>query len=263
MPAEVEMIKLSQQALERGMAAATFHGYGTFLPEPPEFNLTRKNWKSIKALLASVDLDTYDGYSPIRSFAPKSRVNVRRVSLLHPFDFILYTSLVLALKKGIAKSRLSAERVFSYRTEKTSLKQLYASSPSFKDFKAAAAEKVAANPNCFVGITDIADFFPKIYQHRLINALEAATAGAQREEIRALEKMLSRFSEGTSYGIPTGPPASRLLAEAVLIDVDSTLVSYGVEFIRFVDDYIIFSERPQDAEYAIRVLRETPNPQTR
>jgi hypothetical protein len=73
------MIKLSQQALERGMAAATFHGYGTFLPEPPEFNLTRKNWKSIKTLLASVDLDTYGGYSPIRSFAPKSRVNVRRV----------------------------------------------------------------------------------------------------------------------------------------------------------------------------------------
>jgi hypothetical protein len=78
------MTKLSQQVLERGMAAATFHGYGTFLPEPPEFNFTRKNWKSIKALLASVDLDTYDGYSPIRSFAPKSRLNVRRVSLLHP-----------------------------------------------------------------------------------------------------------------------------------------------------------------------------------
>src|SRR5260370_9664478 len=122
------MIKLSQQVLEQGMAAATFHGYGTFLPEPPEFNFTRKKWKSIKALLGCVDLDTYDGYSPIRSFAPKSRLNVRRVSLLHPFDFILYTSLVLALKKGIAKSRLSAARVFSYRTEKTSLKQLYASS---------------------------------------------------------------------------------------------------------------------------------------
>lgn len=251
------MVKLRQQLLERGMAAATFHGYGTFLPEPPEFKLAKKHWKSTKALLASVDLDTYDGYSPIRSFAPKSRLNVRRVSLLHPYDFILYTSLVLALRNGIAKSRLSADRVFSYRTEKTSLKQLYASSPSFKDFKAAAATRVTANPDGFVGVTDIADFFARIYQHRLINALEAATAGTQREEIRALEKMLLRFSEGTSYGIPTGPPASRLLAEAVLIDVDSTLVSYGVEFIRFVDDYVIFSERPQDAEYAIRVLGET------
>lgn len=251
------MVKLTQQLLERGMAAAKFHGYGTFLPEPPEFPLARKNWKSTKPLLASIDLDTYEGYSPMRSFAPKSRLNVRRVSLLHPYDFILYTSLVLALKDGIAKSRLPADRVFSYRTEKTTFRQLYASSPSFKDFKAAAAKTVTANPNSFIGVTDIADFFPRIYQHRLINALEAATTGTQREKIRVLEKMLLRFSEGTSYGIPTGPPASRLLAEAVLIDVDSTLVSYGVDFIRFVDDYVIFSERPQDAEYAIRVLGET------
>jgi reverse transcriptase-like protein len=251
------MVTLKPQLLERGLAAATFHGYGTFLPEPPEFTLVRKNWKNTKAFLTSIDLDTYEGYSPIRSFAPKSRLNVRRVSLLHPYDFIFYTSLALAMKEGIAKSRLSADRVFSYRTEKTSIKQLYAASPSFKEFKAAAAKRVTANPEGFIGVTDIADFFPRIYQHRLINALEATTAGTQRDKIRALEKMLFRFSEGTSYGIPIGPPASRLLAEAVLIDVDSTLISYGVDFIRFVDDYVIFSERPQDAEYAIRVLGET------
>jgi hypothetical protein len=239
------------------MAAATFHGYGSFLPEPPEFALVRKKWTETKAFLASIDLDTYECYSYVRTFAPKSRLNVRRVSLLHPYDFILYSSLVLTLKDAIAKSRLPTGRVFSYRTEKTSVKQLYAASPSFSDFRAKAAEKVNANPDGFVGITDIADFFPRIYQHRLINALEAATLGKRREEIRALEKMLSRFSEGTSYGIPTGPPASRLLAEAVLIDVDSTLVSYGVDFIRFVDDYVIFSDRPQDAEYGIRILGET------
>jgi len=69
--------------------------------------------------------------------------------------------------------------------------------------------------------------------------------------------MLSRFSGGTSYGIPVGPPASRLLGEAVLVDIDSTLLSFGIDFIRFVDDYIIFADRPQDAEYGIRVLGET------
>jgi hypothetical protein len=159
------MPKLKQQLLERGMTAARFHGYGTFLPEPPEFALARKSWKDTKAFLLSTDLDTYEGYSPIRSFAPKSRLNVRRVSLLHPYDFIFYTSLVLALKEGIAKSRLSPDRVFSYRTEKTTLKQLYAASPSFKDFKTAAAKRVTANPDGFVGVTDIADFFPRIYQH--------------------------------------------------------------------------------------------------
>lgn len=251
------MLKLKPQLLENARAATISHGYGSFLPEPPEFTLVNKNWKDIKAQLASVDLHTYDGYSPIRSFAPKSRLNVRRVTLLHPFDFIFYTALVLALKGGISKSRLASDVVFSYRTEKTSSKQIYAGSPSYKEFRAAATRTATLNPKWFVGVTDIADFFPRIYHHRLINALEAATPNTARDYIRVLEKMLSRFSEGTSYGIPIGPPASRLLAEAVLIDVDSTLKSYRIDFIRFVDDYVIFSEKPKDAEYGIRVLGET------
>ena len=93
--------------------------------------------------------------------------------------------------------------------------------------------------------------------HRLVNALRASSGEKEKPFIRALEKMLSRFSTGTSYGIPIGPPASRLLAEAVLIDVDSTLLSFGFDFIRFVDDYIFFTDKVQDAEYCIRVLGET------
>ncbi len=251
------MLKLKAQLLERAKAAAILHGYGTFLPEPPEFALLKKNWKDVKNMLVSIDLDTYDGYTPIRSFAPKSRLNVRRVALLHPFDFIIYTALVLALKDAISKSRLPPDVVFSYRTEKTTSKQIYASAPSFKEFRAAATKKATLNPKWSVGITDIADFFPRIYHHRLINALEVAAPTTARDHIRVLEKMLARFSEGTSYGIPIGPPASRLLAEAVLIDVDSTLKSYGIDFLRFVDDYAIFAEKPKDAEYGIRVLGET------
>jgi hypothetical protein len=69
--------------------------------------------------------------------------------------------------------------------------------------------------------------------------------------------MLLRLSEGTSYGIPVGPPASRLLGEAVLIDVDSTLLSFGIDFIKYVDDFVIFAGSAQDAEYGLRVLAET------
>ena len=51
------------------------------------------------------------------------------------------------------------------------------------------------------------------------------------------------------------PP--RVLGEAVLVDVDSTLQSYGIDFLRFTDDFVIFADRPEDAEYGIRVLGET------
>ena len=158
-------MKLKPHELNRGMAATRHHGFGTFLPEPPEWALVRKHWKDFRTLLASFDLDVYDGYGPIRSFAPKSRLNVRRVTLLHPFDFILYTGLVLRLKDGISKSRLSAEKVFSYRAEKTTTTQLYSPTPSMKDFRAAAKRKLESNTGLCVGVTDIADFFPRIYHH--------------------------------------------------------------------------------------------------
>ena len=84
-----------------------------------------------------------------------------------------------------------------------------------------------------------------IYQHTLVNALQAASGSSKQDHIRVLEKMLLRFSDGASYGIPVGPAASRPLGEAVLIDVDSTLMSYEIDFIRFTDDFVIFAATPQ------------------
>jgi hypothetical protein len=250
-------MKLPTTLLNRALKATLLHGYGEFFPLPPELELVKRNWADVVVELASIDLDTYEGYDPIFVFAPKSRVNVRRVGLLHPYDFIFYTALVLALKSSISKSRLPEDRVFSYRTEETSPSELYRNVSHWKQFRAFVERRADQEPNRIVGVTDIADFFPRIYHHRLVNALQASSGEKEKSFIRALEKMLSRFSTGTSYGIPIGPPASRLLAEAVLIDVDSTLLSFGFDFIRFVDDYIFFTGKVQDAEYCIRVLGET------
>ena len=249
-------MNLSSALLKRALKATLQHGYGTLFAEPPELGIVKSNWTALAVEMAKVDLDTYQGYDAILSFAPKSRLNVRRVGLLHPYDFIFYTALVLALKTHISKSRLPADKVFSYRTEGTSPSQLYQRGSSWKDFRK-TVENRAAKADCVVGVTDIADFYPRIYHHRLVNALEVASDRTMKDYIRVLEKMLTRFSGGTSYGIPVGPPASRLLGEAVLIDVDSTLLSFGIDFIRYVDDYIIFANRAQDAEYGIRALGET------
>jgi hypothetical protein len=118
-------MRLSPAILKHALRATLHHGYGTFLPEPPELAIVKRNWVALCLELAKVDLDTYQGYDSILSFAPKSKLNVRRVGLLHPYDFIFYTALVLALKTTISKSRLSADKVFSYRTEGTSRWELY------------------------------------------------------------------------------------------------------------------------------------------
>jgi hypothetical protein len=213
------MLKLDEGLLELALNAVAHHGYGDFFPEPTELGIVMANWEELRPFLAGVDLDTYTGYGRIDTFAPKSRLNIRRVALLHPFDLLLYTGLVLALRDEIARARLpkSEDRVFSYRADGAAPGILYDESPSYSDFKRRVKDRVDSNPDWFVGITDIADFYPRIYQHRLVNALQAAAGAGKQDHIRALDKMLSRFSDGASYGIPIGPPASRPLAEAASI----------------------------------------------
>lgn len=253
------MLFLSELELDHALAAIQRHGYGDFFPEPPELSLLTRNWGDIRAALAQVDLDLYEGYDVTFSFAPKSRLNVRRVALLHPYDLVLYTALVLRLRDGISSSRLQPDenRVFSYQADGAGDGSLYNDEPGYRDFSEAIATRVNDEPESYVGITDIADFYPRIYQHRLVNALQAACGSPLQGHIRVLEKMLTRFSENVSYGIPIGPPASRPLGEAILIDVDSTLLSFDIDFLRFTDDYVIFADTPEDAEFGIRVLGET------
>jgi hypothetical protein len=121
-----------------------------------------QNWPSIRAELADIDLDTYRGYDKVAAFAPKSRLNVRRVSLLHPYDLIFFTALVLELRDGVSASRLPAheDRVFSYRSEEAGENELYSKAPGYRDFRDAVEGRVQKGDSNFVGITDIGDFYP-------------------------------------------------------------------------------------------------------
>lgn len=236
------MFNLTEAQLDRAINAIQHHGYGSFFPSPPEFAVVLSNWPAIRTDLARIDLDVYTGYESCRMFAPKGRLNIRQVTQLYPYDLIFYTALVLELRDSITQSRLPPEenRVFSHRAEGPIRDLLYTQTPGYPAFKKRLRE-LAEERVRFFGFTDIGDFFPRVYHHRLVNALLSASKDSKRDKIRCLEKMLYRFSDGPSYGIPVGPPASRVLAEAVLIDVDSALIMHGINFVRFVDDYVIIA----------------------
>src|SRR5437868_79222 len=122
------MLKLTEKALDNALAAVELHGYGSFFPDPPEMAVLNNSWPEIRLALSQLDLDTYQGYEPVVSFAPKSRLNVRRVALLHPYDLVLFTALTLELRDGISSARIPVadNRVFSYRGEGVSEGALYA-----------------------------------------------------------------------------------------------------------------------------------------
>lgn len=107
-----------------------------------------------------------------------------------------------------------------------------------------------------MAITDIADFYPRIYQHRLQNSIDAAATSQRAKDVARIlgKKLLPGFSDGASYGIPVGPYASRLLAECLLIDVDNAMTAENFSFTRWVDDYSVFCRSDSEAQRALRFL---------
>src|SRR5690349_9303283 len=114
------MLKLAPSQLNSALSAIQHHGYGSFFPLPPEFPIIDSIWTEIRPILEGKDLDTYKCYDALKAFVPKSRLNIRFVSFLHPFDLLFYTALVMILRSDIAAARLpaNAQRVFSFRSEK-------------------------------------------------------------------------------------------------------------------------------------------------
>jgi hypothetical protein len=68
--------------------------------------------------------------------------------------------------------------------------------------------------------------------------------------------LLSFWSESGLQGLPVGCNASRIFAEAVLIPIDEALDAQGIDYIRFVDDFYLFTDSFESAEKALETLRE-------
>ena len=58
-------------------------------------------------------------------------------------------------------------------------------------------------------------------------------------------------SAGVSRGVPVGPHATHLFAEASLIPIDNSMADSGIDFIRFADDIIIFCDDFKQARKAL------------
>jgi hypothetical protein len=250
---------LTEQELQNAFEALEHHGYSGLVPYPPEWQTVRDNWPKIKERIAHFDLDVYQPNTPMVMFAPKSRATVRPVCLLHPIDIIIYSALTLIVKDDLEAQRipLQRRRVFSYRGS-AAPNRFYAPQPTFRDFLEASEAKADRAGTKIIAVADIADFYPRIYQHRLENVIEASARFPRGEEVARVlvSKFLSNVSAKNSYGIPIGPFASRVLAEGVLIDVDAALLSDGADFLRWVDDYTIFCRTETEAQRLIFRLSE-------
>lgn len=111
----------------------------------------------------------------------------------------------------------------------------------------------AAQRSNYVVVTDVSEFYRRIYHHRIENSLEQVSASNLPDKI---VELLKQFSGGSSYGLPIGGPAARIMSEVVINQIDHLLMAKGIEFCRFSDDFHIFTSTEEEAYKAIQQLSE-------
>lgn len=189
----------------------------------------------------------------------------RHAALLEPKTTLAYLSLAILFAEKIERKRLpiSENRIFSYRfTPNGKNDQIFSdnSNLGFKGFRKEEFRQAASEHNQFILTADISHFYDSLNLHVLENELREAAGDdddfLSKRVTRWLDRFLQKTDAGWSRGIPVGNNASRILAEASLIGLDRRLNNKGINFIRYVDDFKIFTKDAIDAQKALETLNK-------
>lgn len=250
------MLHVSDGALDFALNHIVAKGDTDILPPAHEFGAILHHWDEVKPELARRDLDAWVVRPARRCLSPKRGLGFRIATQLDPLDTLLITAIGYEIGADLESRRVAVQddTVYSYRFAPTPAGQLYRPDVNFDSFRARSLE-LAALLGGLVVVTDIADFFPRIYHHPLENALRVSTSS--QDHARVITKLTSAWNQGMSHGIPVGPAIFRLFAEITIDDVDRALLSDGYTFCRYSDDYRIFVPDERSAREALAFLANT------
>jgi hypothetical protein len=220
-----------------------------FYPKLFEFKAIAHNWDNVKNYILSLDIENYLPSSPILNLAPKSNINFRVVHQLDPIDSLIFTALVYELSGKIESYRIpEAEMIAcSYRI-KTDLNSFFDKDDTgYKNYISRIEYLSNKFKDGFILFCDITDFYNQIYTHRIQNIISEVGYGEFDLQSRVLENFLLGLNKNTSRGVPVGPAASIVLAEAIMSDIDKKIMNYTREFVRWVDDIRIFTKTREEA----------------
>lgn len=179
----------------------------------------------------------------------------RPVTQVDPIWNLYLLSLVISLGSNIESARVISEKkiIHSYRYQsKKNDPHIFNSEYGWFSFSV-ECERLAKEHK-YVLLTDISDYYPRIYHHRLENALKKVTTNTS--SVKRIIQLLTEFSGGVSYGLPVGGPAARLLSELLLNSTDRMLLAEGVKYARFVDDFRIFADSREEAHASLVLLAQ-------
>lgn len=184
----------------------------------------------------------------------KDLYDFRRCALINPLDNIKYLSLILTIADEIEKKRINKRRnkVFSYRFNPND-GNLFDKNYNYTTFKKYVNKKAESDRVKVLVECDISNFYDRLNLHRLECVLRSID-GIEDSVVNLINQLLLFWANRDSYGLPVGGNASRILAEASLIEVDNFLISKNVEFTRYVDDYRLFAPNARIANQWLSLL---------
>lgn len=191
----------------------------------------------------------------------KNLCDYRKCALIDVIDEIKYLTLVLLMAKDIevARDNKSNKKVFSYRLKaKGNNGYIFDNEYNYTSFRNRIVEKSKMKNKRIVVECDISNFYDRLNLHRLESVL-LSIEKIDKDAIKLLNEILLFWSNRDSYGLPVGSNASRILAEAALIEIDNYLISKNIDFCRFVDDYRIFAKSASEAHRNLAILVERLN----
>lgn len=247
------MLKLTRSSLEWALKQALEHGDTDIFPPAFEFQAINHRKDAIFQWIEGEDILQWNVRASRRCITPKHLYGFRISTQLDPVDFLIFTALVYEIGSDLERRRVAKNEgiVHSFRFDPKPDGDMYDKSVGYESFVHRSQELADDNVS-WVILTDIADFYPRLYHHRIKNALSSCTT--KQNHVIGIDRLMSAWNESYSYGIPVGCAASRLLAEVALDDVDRSLLSDGKKFVRFSDDFRIFCKNKRDAYETLAFL---------
>lgn len=235
------------------------HSDGDLFPRVLEIEALQKFRKEFIQLIEGHPLTEFPPGPHRRFLVPKDEISYRQATQLDPQDAILLSAIVFQYGEGIEKRRLKADQVFSYRFAPSGQEGLYKQSAAWNEFWSTAAKR--SNEYGTVLHCDIADFYNQIYHHTVENQL--LESGFANQVTKWVIELLKSTTAGVSRGVPVGPHAMHLIAEATLIPIDNSMLAAGIQFLRYADDIIVFCKSVEEARSTLHKIAEILDKQQR
>jgi len=250
---------LNKDSILWAIAFLQKHSDGDLFPKILEIDAISQNAEKLADVLCRADLSQIDTGAHRRFIVPKDEISYRQATQLDIQDSIILTSIIYQYGVLIENRRLAADTVFSYRFAPDMDHGFYADLNMWNTFWRTAYEKSRSAKTILY--CDIADFYNQLYHHTIENQL--IESGFPNQETKWIIKLLESTTAGVSRGIPVGPHPVHMLAEASMIPIDNSLQVQGLDFIRYVDDIIVFCGNDNEARLCLSKIATTLDKQQR